>query len=131
MGNPMKAIKFLKNLGIAVAVGLPGFAPGSVSARVPVIGYFPSWAGTPSAIEYDKLTHINYSFVLPTNAGGLTSVSAGRLNDLVKRAHEKGVKVGIAIGGWNDGNTSDFEAMSANTATRATFVKTVSEFCDT
>jgi GH18 family chitinase len=114
---------------LAAVSALIAFAP--VSARIPVIGYFPSWAGTPSAIEYDKLTHINYSFVLPTNSGGLTSVSASRLNDLVTRAHAKNVKVGIAIGGWNDGNTSAFEAMSANTATRATFVKTVSEFCDT
>lgn len=112
-------------------MGVALIAVGAASARVPVIGYFPSWAGQPSTIEYDKLTHINYSFVLPTNSGGLTSVSAGRLHDLVKRAHEKGVKVGIAIGGWNDGNTSAFEAMSANTATRAAFVKTVSEFCDT
>jgi GH18 family chitinase len=56
-----------------------------------------------SAIPYQHLTHINYSFVLPTSSGGLTSIDTSRLKSLVDTAHSRGVKVNIAIGGWNDG----------------------------
>src|SRR5262245_1566636 len=37
-----------------------------------VIGYMPSWSGDVNQIQYDKLTHINYAFLLPTSSGGLT-----------------------------------------------------------
>ncbi|WP_224368179.1 glycosyl hydrolase family 18 protein [Hyalangium versicolor] len=89
-----------------------------------VIGYFPTWNGTVSAIQYDKLTHINYAFVVPTAQGGLTgpSSSDSRLLSLVQTAHSRGVKVSIAVGGWNDGNDSGFEQLSANASTRTTFI---------
>ena len=38
------------------------------------VGYMPSWAGSATAIQYSKLTHVNYSFVLPNANGSLTGV---------------------------------------------------------
>ncbi len=73
-------------------------------------------------IQFGKLTHVNYSFVLPTTAGNLTEVDDAVMKRLVSQAHKQGVKVGLAVGGWNDGNTSGFEAMAASPAFRATFV---------
>jgi GH18 family chitinase len=95
-----------------------------------VIGYVPTWAGDINTIQYDKLTHINYAFALPTAQGGLTGVSSGdaRLKSLVQTAHTRGVKVLISIGGWNDGNDSGFEQLAANAGTRTTFVNNVVNF---
>lgn len=95
-----------------------------------IIAYFPSWTGNVDDIPYERLTHINYSFVLPTPNGGLTDVDAPRLERMVARAHAKNVKACIAIGGWNDGDCSAFEAMSAGSGNRRTFIRNVLEFCD-
>ena len=97
-----------------------------------VVGYFPTWQGDVNAIQYDKLTHINYSFLLPTAQGGLYGVSSGdaRLQSLVQNAHARGVKVLIAVGGWMDGNDSPFEQMAANASARTTFINNVLAFVD-
>lgn len=41
-----------------------------------VIGYMPSWAGDVNQVQYSKLTHINYAFLLPTSTGGLQATGA-------------------------------------------------------
>ncbi|WP_232293408.1 glycosyl hydrolase family 18 protein [Stigmatella aurantiaca] len=89
-----------------------------------VVGYFPSWNGDVNAIQYDKLSHINYAFIVPNAQGGLTGPGSGdsRLRSLVTAAHARGVKVSIAVGGWNDGNDSGFEQLAANAGTRTAFV---------
>src|SRR5688500_984228 len=85
-----------------------------------VVGYMPSWAGTAAEIQYNKLTHINYSFIRPTTTGGLTAVDQpAKLQDIVSRAHAVGVKVGIAVGGWSDLNNVDFQTMAGNSGYRA------------
>jgi GH18 family chitinase len=38
--------------------------------------------------------------------------------------------VGVAIGGWNNGNTTDWESMARRPKTRQKFVKNVVEFCE-
>ncbi len=103
---------------------------GALSTRV--VGYFPTWQGDVNAIQYDKLTHINYSFLLPTAQGGLYGVSSGdaRLKSLVQASHARGVKVFIAVGGWMDGNDSPFEQLAANATARTTFVNNVLAFVD-
>jgi chitinase len=95
-----------------------------------IIAYFPSWTGNVDDIPFDKITHVNYSFILPTPNGGLTEVDEGRLTRMVTLAHARGVKACIAIGGWNDGDCSAFEAMSAGSGNRRTFIRNVLEFCD-
>jgi len=96
-----------------------------------VVGYFPTWTGSTSTIQYSKLTHINYAFVLPTSSGGLTGVPMSgdaRLADLVQRAHAANVKVLISIGGWNGGNDAAFGQMAASSTARTTFVNNVVTF---
>ncbi|MDG4786829.1 glycosyl hydrolase family 18 protein [Micromonospora sp. WMMD1102] len=89
----------------------------------------PSWAGDVNAIQYDKLTHVNYAFVLPNANGTLRAVeNPSKLSALVSRAHSSNVKVSIAIGGWNNGDDSAFEALAGNAASRTTFVNNVVSF---
>ncbi|MBP2479087.1 GH18 family chitinase [Crossiella equi] len=102
-------------LGTTAAAALP---PGFKS-----VGYMPSWSGSVGSIQYTKLTHINYAFVLPNGNGTLQAVpDPNKLRDLVSRAHAAGVKVSIAVGGWNDGNDSAFEQLAGNAGSRTTFV---------
>ncbi|MFB6719305.1 glycosyl hydrolase family 18 protein [Kribbella sp. NPDC056345] len=90
------------------------------------VGYMPSWSGSVTAIQYSKLTHINYSFALPNSNGSLQAIpDPGKLNQLVSLAHQNGVKVSLAIGGWNNGNDSAFEQLAANSGSRTTFVNAV------
>jgi chitinase len=98
-------------------------------ARMPVIGYFPSWGGSATAIQYDKLTHLLYSFVNTNGAGVISGVNDQKFKDLVRLGHEKETKIGLAVGGWSAG-TANFEAMASNTASRAAFVKNLSDLCD-
>jgi chitinase len=97
-----------------------------------VVGYMPSWSGSASAIQYSKVTHINYAFIRPTTTGGLTAVdNAQKLRDIVSLAHANGVKVGIAIGGWSDLNNTDFQTMAANASYRSNFINNVISFINT
>lgn len=87
------------------------------------VGYMPSWAGSVNSIQYGKLTHINYAFILPNSNGTLQGLdNPSKLSSLVSLAHANNVKVSIAVGGWNDGNDSAFEALAANATSRTTFV---------
>ena len=96
-----------------------------------IVGYFPSWQGDVQDIQYQYLTHIMYSFVLPNDDGRLQPLdeeSIAELGDLVLLAHGQGVKVGIALGGWNDGDDSAFVELAANSATRTAFVNNITDF---
>ena len=93
------------------------------------VGYMPSWAGSVNAIQYGKVTHINYSFALPNSNGTLQPVdNTAKLSQLVSLAHANNVRVSIAVGGWNDGNDSCFEALAANASSRTTFVNSLVSF---
>ncbi len=86
----------------------------------------PSWSGSVNSIQYSKLTHINYAFALPNSNGTLQAIpDTGKLASLVNLAHSNGVKVSLAIGGWNDGNDSAFETLAGNSGSRTTFVNAV------
>jgi len=105
--------------------------PDAAEARFRVVGYFPSWAGEVDAIRYDRLTHINYAFILPTASGGLTGLgSSDRLDTLVGLAHANGLAVLISVGGWNDGDDSAFETLAADAGLRATFVDNLAGFVE-
>jgi hypothetical protein len=98
------------------------------AADFKIVGYLPSWQGTVAELPLDKLTHVNYAFALPNESGdgGLRPLeNPGKLSQLVSAAHARGVKVLIAVGGWNDGNDSGFERLAANPSSRTTFVNTL------
>jgi len=98
-------------------------------AQFKVVGYMPSWSGDVNAIQYSKLTHINYAFLLPNTTGGFQAIeNPSKLQNLVSRAHASGVKVLIAVGGWNDGNDGGFESTAANASYRNAFVTNIMSF---
>lgn len=95
-----------------------------------MVGYCPSWTFSDvSKLPYDRLTHINYSFIIPKADGSIKPLdNPQKLRDLVANAHAKGVKVNIAVGGWSDGGAEldpVFEALGANEAARNRLVTEV------
>jgi chitinase len=75
-----------------------------------------------SQIHFDKLTHINFAFVVPEVDGTFVDVGGAHgLAMLVQAAHAQNVKVLISVGG---GGTDDrMEQMGADPAARATLVE--------
>ncbi|MCH1503844.1 MAG: glycosyl hydrolase family 18 protein [Verrucomicrobiales bacterium] len=109
-------------LSVFSSFGLSGLQ--AADKQFKVIGYLPSWSGQNESIAYSRLTHINYSFILPKDNGSLKDVPRPeKLRDLVKRAHASNVKVGIAIGGWNNGDDSAFETLAASSESRQRFIR--------
>lgn len=86
-------------------------------------------------LQLDKLTHVMYGFARPTKDGDLIPVDkTEKLKELVELAHQKNVKVFIAIGGWSYQNVplaTTFAAMSENEEARQKFVDNVVEFVTT
>ncbi|MDO3705777.1 glycosyl hydrolase family 18 protein [Micromonospora sp. C28SCA-DRY-2] len=121
---------------VTAGAGLTLAAPSPAAAAVlpnnfKSVGYLPSWSGSVTGVQYGKLTHVNYAFLLPNADGSLRPVeNPGKLSQLVSVGHSNNVKVSIAIGGWNDGDDSAFEALAANAGTRTTFVNNVVAFVD-
>ncbi|RSM78666.1 glycoside hydrolase family 18 [Kibdelosporangium aridum] len=110
----------------ATATAAPAATSAAVAALPPgfkSVGYMPSWSGNVNSIQYTKLTHINYAFVLPNSNGTLQGIpDPNKLRSLVSLGHNNGVKVSLAVGGWNDGNDSAFEQLAGNAGSRTTFV---------
>lgn len=79
------------------------------------------------AIPYDKLTHINYAFLLPNPDGTFKPIVNGwKLKQIVADANKTNVEVLISVGGW--GWEKEFEAMAANPTTRTAFVENLNAF---
>jgi GH18 family chitinase len=76
----------------------------------------------PEVIPFEKLTQINYSFLIPNNDGTFQPLTNGwKLKRIVDLGHATGVDVFISVGGW--GWDDQFEAMAANPDNRSSFVK--------
>jgi GH18 family chitinase len=96
---------WLKSVAIAAMCLAQGtFAAGNFK----VIGYFPSWVDDLSMVQFDKLTHINYAFTIPSADGSIDvdEDNPEGLRAIVAEAHNNGVQVGIAVGGYS--NSSGF-----------------------
>jgi GH18 family chitinase len=91
-----------------------------------VIAYVTA-AVVPEVIPYDRLTHINYAFLIP-NADGTFAPMANtwKLEKIVADAHQAGVQVLISVGGW--GWDEQFEVMAADPDLRALFVANLTDF---
>jgi hypothetical protein len=107
----------------------PAPTPVPVSSGFKVVGYFADWSGQVNALQYDKLTHIIYSFMKPTSSGSITGGDPALLQSLVSTAHSKNVKVSVAVGGWNGGDDSPFETMAASSSARSAFVSNAVNLC--
>ncbi len=95
-----------------------------------VVGYYPDWnKGTYShqVVQYQNITHIAHAFLVPNADGSLGGISGFAYPDLVQRAHQAGVRVIVALGGW--GQSAGFPPMAADTAARRRFVQNLLDFC--
>ncbi|MCR5886630.1 glycosyl hydrolase family 18 protein [Hymenobacter sp. J193] len=115
---------------LALLVLLLGAAP--AFAQFKVIGYMPSWTGDVNTVQYDKLTHINYAFLLPNADGSLRPIeNPSKLQSLVATAHARGVKVLISVGGWmNDGNPTEFVSIGNNATYTRNFTTNLVNFAN-
>jgi chitinase len=105
-------------------------SPKNLSAHY-LVGYMPSWQGAADNIQYAKLTHINYAFLIPSPSGdgSLGAVeNPSKLQQIVEQAHARGVKVSIAVGGWTDLKNSGFEILSSTSSGREIFADNLMEF---
>jgi len=91
-----------------------------------IVGYATA-AVIVDTVQFDRLTHINYAFLIPNEDGTFESLpNAWKLEQLVARAHQNGVQVLISVGGW--GWDDQFEAMAASPERRGTFVSQLVAF---
>jgi len=82
-----------------------------------------------SLIPYDKLTHINYSFLTPKADGTFNHINNGwKLKLIAENAHKHDVKVLISVGGW--GWDEQFETVAADPSLRSVFVQNLKAFVD-
>ena len=82
-----------------------------------------------SLIPYDKLTHINYSFLTPKADGTFNQINNGwKLKLIAENAHKQDVKVLISVGGW--GWDKQFETVAADPSLRSVFVQNLKAFVD-
>lgn len=99
----------------------------AVSTEKRVVGYMPSWAGIAEEINYKGLTHIIYSFAIPNADGTLKPLeNEGKLISIVNLAHQNGVKVSLAVGGWSDQGAvldSRFETLASTPQGRNNLVE--------
>jgi GH18 family chitinase len=80
-------------------------------------------------IPYEKLTHINYSFLTPKADGTFNRINnSWKLKQIVETAHQHNVRVCISVGGW--GWDAQFEEMAANPETRSIFVQNLTALVD-
>jgi hypothetical protein len=98
-------------------------------AQFKVVGYLPTWAGSVSNIQFNKLTHVNYAFLIPTSNGGYQPIeNPSKLQSLVTAAHANGVKVLVSVGGGGGGD--GFHGIVASSANRINFANNMLAFAN-
>jgi len=109
-----------------------------------VVCYYTNWAWyrqglgkyKPEDIDWTLCTHINYGFAIldPTRLEITAHDSWADIDNKfftkVSALKEKGVRVSIALGGWNDSEGDKYSRMVSSPASRANFVKTAVEFIE-
>lgn len=126
-------------LGLTVLVTLIlqgtliGWAEAVPNPNFKVVGYCSEMFADPvDHIQYDKLTHIIYAFLIPGSDGTLIGIEKPeKLRALVSAAHAKGVKVSVAVGGWSYKNVplqGNFEKLAGDVKSRKLFVRNTVAF---
>lgn len=72
-----------------------------------VVGYYPSWKpDSLYTVDFNVLTHVIYSFAIPTAEGGLMPLENPQTaKALIDSAHKNNAKALLAIGGWSYNDT--------------------------
>jgi GH18 family chitinase len=98
----------------------------SKSPSFRVIGYVTA-SVIVEQVPFDKLTHINYAFLIPNADGSFAPMAnSWKLKFLAEQAHKNDVKVLISVGGW--GWDAQFEEMAADPQKRAVFIDGLVKF---
>ena len=106
----------------------PTMMPTSTTPRFIILAYVTEGIFV-DAIPFEKLTHINYSFLTPNADGTFNPIINGwKLKQITETAHEHGVRVCISVGGW--GWDAQFEELAADPETRSAFVRNLAAFVD-
>jgi GH18 family chitinase len=102
-----KTLRFARCAAVAATLvtfqGSSGLAQSDRSS-FKVIGYYSLRAATtadPATVPFDRLTHLNLSFLNPTPAGEYTQNLAA-LAPFIAAAHARGIKMLASIGGGGD-----------------------------
>jgi GH18 family chitinase len=92
-----------------------------------IVGYTSFGGFAAVGLQLDKVTHLNYAFLIP-NADG-TFVDMGQsqgIGQLAAVAHKHNIKVLISVGGW--GYDEQFEQFAADPTLRSGFVTSLVQF---
>jgi GH18 family chitinase len=101
----------------------------SPSARPFIILAYATAGIDADTIPYEKLTHINYSFLIPNPDGSFNPIeNSSKLKQIIQAAHGHNVKVCISVGGW--GWDAQFEELAAKAESRTAFVQNLNAFVD-
>lgn len=102
----------------------------SISAQKVVGYYYGSYSKyPPSVIQFENLTHINHAFIRPNADGTIYTPSWFLLPELITEAHKHGVKVLVAIGGYDPTADANFRTVAASSDARKTFASKLADFC--
>lgn len=118
-----------------ICLFLCGSSQRAPTSRKDLIGYFPSWkrdstgrSVDPDRIPFEKLTLLNYAFFFPRPDGALAGrdtagdrVYLGGSPSLIQKAHRRGVRVVLSVGGWEDSN--NFPLVASDENRRRNFAK--------
>lgn len=94
-------------------------------AQFKVVGFETSWDGSVGSIQFNKLTHVIYAFLVPNSDGSLQAIDdPSKLQSLVSSAHAAGVKVIISC----QTTASTWGTLAYNSGYVSTFVNNVMGF---
>ncbi len=116
---------------ICFLLAFSGIFPACDACARYIVGYLPAWQGNVRDIQFTKLTHINYAFLLPSLSGdgSLRPIeNPEKLRKLVKYAHAAGVQVMVSVGGWTDLKNPGFERLAAGSIARGVFADNLMAF---
>ncbi|GAA6064026.1 hypothetical protein JCM10212_004258 [Sporobolomyces blumeae] len=116
---------FLACLWLAIAPSASAYGAGFTNEKV-VTGFYPSYALSPSQVNYAGYTHLNW-FVFTTTPSASAISQAGiddsNIIDFVARAKAAGTKAGFTVGGWT--GSQYFSTNVATAANRTIFAQTL------
>ena len=101
-----------------------------------VVGYYFEGFEDPieENVQFERLTHIIYAFLIPNEDGSLVGVQyPEKFEKMVDMCHEKGVKIILGVGGWSYNNIPldpTFEKLASSDDTREKFVENVIGYVD-
>lgn len=126
-------------MGLVVCILIySGVAPVSAeeNSDFRIVGYYFEGFEDPidKNVQFDKLSHIVYAFLIPSEDGSLVGVEyPEKLKELAEKGRSRDVKVLIGVGGWSYKDVPldpVFEKMASEEESRKKFVENVVSFVE-